>query len=53
VSYSDDGLGRLGALGQYVNADFPLTHVNGPYSTPALPAGAAATTEEHYQKAAW
>jgi hypothetical protein len=37
VSYSDDGLGRLGALGMYVNADFPLSHNNGPY-VPALPA---------------
>lgn len=42
VSYSDDGLGRIGALGEYVNADFPMTRERGAYGAPALPAASAA-----------
>lgn len=44
VSYSDDGLGKMGALGQYVNASFPLSSESGPYvaTPPALPAAGAA-----------
>ena len=46
VSYSDDGLGRMGALGQFVNASFPLSTESGPYvaTPPALPATAAAAS---------
>ena len=59
VSYSDDGLGRIGALGMYVGADFPTTINRGPYvAAAALPAGDAApvavpTTPRKAYQSAW